>query len=54
MNQIKNSIQEEIKEVVEDVVEDHCDRFRVSGEITWAMIECLAIAKQAQLQGKII
>ena len=46
----------ELREVVEDTIEYFCDESAkngefISGETAWAMIECLAQAKQAQLKG---
>ena len=41
----------ELTEVVEDTVEYACDHERISGEMAWKVIECLAIAKQAELAG---
>ena len=43
----------EFTEVIEDTVEYFCDQHAQSGEKTWAIIECLAIAKQAELQGEL-
>lgn len=41
----------ELTEVVEDTVEYACDQWMFSGEKAWAVLECLAIAKQAELAG---
>jgi len=41
----------ELTEVVEDTVEYACDQYMMSGEKAWAIIECLAIAKLAELEG---
>jgi len=41
----------ELTEVVEDTVEYACDQYRMSGEKAWAILECLALAKQAELAG---
>ena len=41
----------ELTEVVEDTVEYACDQYTMSGEKAWAVIECLAIAKQAEIAG---
>ena len=43
----------EITEVIEDTVEYACDQYMASGEKVWAIVECLAVAKQAELQGKL-
>ena len=44
---------DEIKETIEDVVQYLCDSNTISGEFVWSVIECLAIAKQAQLKGTV-
>ena len=41
----------ELTEVVEDTVEYACDQWMISGEKAWAIVECLAIAKQAEIAG---
>ena len=41
----------ELTEVIEDTVEYACDQERISGEMAWSVIECLAVAKQAELSG---
>ena len=41
----------ELTEVIEDTVEYACDQWMISGEKAWAVIECLAIAKQAEIAG---
>ena len=41
----------ELREIIEDTIEYFCDKEQVSGELAWTMIECLAIAKQAELKG---
>ena len=41
----------ELTEVVEDTVEYACDQWMISGEKAWAVLECLAIAKQAEIAG---
>jgi hypothetical protein len=42
---------QELTEVIEDTVEYSCDQWTISGEKAWAIIECLAIAKQAEIAG---
>ncbi len=42
---------QELTEVIEDTVEYACDQYTMSGEKAWAIIECLAIAKQAEIAG---
>ena len=41
----------ELREVVEDTIEYFCDKEQVSGELAWAVLECLAVAKQAEIKG---
>ena len=42
---------QELTEVIEDTVEYACDQECISGEMAWKVIECLAVAKQAELAG---
>ena len=42
---------DELIEVLEDTVEYACDQWMISGEAAWAIIECRAIARQAELAG---
>jgi hypothetical protein len=42
---------QELTEVFEDTVEYACDQWMISGEKAWAVLECLAIAKQAEING---
>ena len=51
--EISRELLQELTEVIEDTVEYFCDQNAQSGEKTWAIIECLAIAKQAELQGEL-
>ena len=44
---------DELTGVVEDTVEYYCDQQQVSGELVWSVLECLAIAKQAELKGEL-
>ena len=52
-NQMKISREQlqELTEVIEDTVEYACDKERISGEMAWSVIECLAVAKQVELAG---
>ena len=48
----------ELRELIEDTVEYWCDEARkngelVAGETAWKMIECMAVAKQAEMAGVI-
>ena len=49
--QISREQLDELTSVIEDTVEYACDKERISGEKAWAVIECLAVAKQAELSG---
>ena len=42
---------QELTEVVEDTIEYFCDKERVSGEMIWLVVESLATAKIAELNG---
>ena len=57
---ITKEINQEVVETVEDTVQYLCSEINkdpgyfgtmVSGETVWAMVECLAIAKQAEMAG---
>ena len=41
----------ELTSVIEDTVEYACDQWTISGEKAWAIVECLAVAKQAEISG---
>ena len=43
----------ELTEVIEDTLEYFCDQEQVSGELAWTVIECLATAKIAEMQGEL-
>ena len=49
--QISREQLQELTEVIEDTVEYACDKECISGEKAWAIIECLAVAKQAEIAG---
>ena len=40
-----------LRELVEDTVEYYCDENMISGETAWTCVECLAVAKVAEIQG---
>lgn len=54
---IKNSMEiskdqlKELTEVIEDTVEYFCDKEQRSGELAWTVIQCLAVAKLAEIGG---
>ena len=49
--QISREQLQELTEVIEDTVEYACDKEMISGEMAWSVIECLAVAKQAEIAG---
>ena len=53
MTQISRELLDEITGVIEDTIEYACDQHMLSGELVWAVVECLAIAKQAELKGQV-
>ena len=44
---------QELRELLEDTLEYYCDENMVSGEVAWTIVECMAVAKLAQLQGAV-
>ena len=42
---------DELRALLEDTIEYFCDENMVSGQVAWTITECLAIAKQAELDG---
>ena len=44
---------DELTGVIEDTVEYFCDQEQVSGELVWTVLECLAVAKQAEIKGEL-
>ena len=44
---------QELQEVIEDTIEYFCDKEKVSGELAWTVLECLATAKLAELKGEL-
>ena len=49
--QITKEQAQEIRELLEDTVEYYCDSNLMSGELIWNVVECLALAKQAEFAG---
>jgi len=49
--QISQEQHDELIQVLEDTVQYACDQWTISGEAAWAIIECRAIARQAELAG---
>ena len=50
---ITHSQLDELTGVIEDTVEYYCDQQLVSGELVWTVLECLAVAKQAEIKGEL-
>jgi hypothetical protein len=48
---ISRSQLDELTGVIEDIVQYFCDQEQLSGELVWAVLECLAITKQEELKG---
>jgi hypothetical protein len=51
MSELNREVHNELVETIEDMVEYWCDANMMSGELAWIVVECLAKAKVAQLQG---
>ena len=51
--QLDREVLEELTGVIEDTIEYACDLHQLSGEMVWKVVECLAIAKQAEFEGKL-
>ena len=45
---------DELRALLEDTIEYFCDENMVSGQVAWTITECLAIAKQAELDGALV
>ena len=50
---ISREVMNELKEIIEDSVEFFCDSNMISGEVSWTIVECLAVAKVAQMKGEV-
>mgnify|MGYP001399600904 CR=1 FL=1 len=50
---ISNQQSKELIEIIEDTIEYFCDKEKVSGQLAWTCIECLATAKLAELNGEL-
>ena len=44
---------QDLTELIEDTIEYYCDQNMVSGQLAWTVVECLAVAKQAEIQGEL-
>jgi len=45
---------DELTSVIEDTIEYACDKEQISGECAWTVVQCLATAKLAQLEGAVV
>ena len=52
--EISREKHDKLFEIIEDAVEYFCDEETVSGEIAWTIVECIATAKLAELQGLLV
>ncbi len=50
---ISNQQSKELIEIIEDTIEYFCDKEKVSVQLAWTCIECLATAKLAELNGEL-
>ena len=50
---LDREVHKDIVEAIEDTVEYACDHHMLSGELVWTVVECLAMAKIAQLKGEV-
>jgi hypothetical protein len=50
---LDREVLKELTEVIEDTIQYACDHHQLSGEMAWKVVECLAIAKQAELAGEL-
>jgi hypothetical protein len=51
--EISNNKATEFQEIIDDAVEYFCDHETISGELAWTLIECLATAKIAEINGEL-
>ena len=52
--EISKEKHDKLFQIIEDAVEYFCDEERESGEIAWTIVECMATAKLAELQGLLV
>ncbi len=50
---LDNETHQELVELVEDTVEFFCNENRISGELTWLVIQSLATAKLEMFKGNL-
>ena len=46
---ITHQTHDELKGVIEDTIEYFCDQEKVSGILTWTVVQCLATARLAEM-----
>ena len=51
---ISRELSTELRELIEDSLEYFCDENRLSGELAWTVVECLATAKLAEMRGELV
>ena len=51
---ISQAALDELRSVIEDTIEYACDKEQISGECAWTVLQCLATAKLAQLDGVVV
>ena len=51
---ISREARDELTSVIEDTIEYACDKEQISGECAWTVVQCLATAKLAQLEGLVV
>ena len=51
--QISRPQLKDLTEAIEDTIEYICDENQLSGELAWTVLQCLATAKLAELQGEL-
>jgi hypothetical protein len=51
--QINREQLDELTSVIEDTIQYACDKEQLSGETAWTVVECLAMAKLAELRGEL-
>ena len=51
MTTLDKETHDDLVGMVEDSVEHMCDKYMMSGELAWIVVETLATAKIAQLKG---
>lgn len=52
--QISREKLDELTELLEDTIEYFCDKEIISGQLAWTIVECLAVAKQAEIAGEVV